>query len=75
MERLTKGKRGILQLPSGVVDPIFLHELALELKMPVGEMCERMSAAELSRDWPLYFAYRSREAQRQEQNQSQRTLG
>lgn len=53
-----------MRLPTGVVDPLFLHELALELHMPVGEMCRRMSAAELCRDWPLFFEYREREAKR-----------
>ena len=66
-----------MRLPPGVVDPLFLHELALELHMPVGEMCNRMSAAELCRDWPLFFQYREREAKRQEDanEQAQRTLG
>jgi hypothetical protein len=45
---------------------MFLHELALELGMPVGEMCERMSAAELTRDWPLFFEVRNRERRRQQ---------
>jgi hypothetical protein len=34
--------------------------------MPVGEMCERMSAAELTRDWPLFFEVRNRERRRQQ---------
>ena len=51
--------------PPGVADPLFLHELALELHMPVGEMCNRMSAHELTVSWPLFFAYRQREAERQ----------
>jgi hypothetical protein len=55
-----------MQLPAGVVDPLFLHELALELKMPVGEMCQRMSAHELTVLWPEFFAYRNREQKRQE---------
>jgi hypothetical protein len=48
------------------VDPIFLHELALELHMPVGEMCRRMSAYELTVSWPAYFAYRQRIQEREE---------
>jgi hypothetical protein len=48
------------------VDPLFLHELALELHMPVGEMCQRMSAHELTVLWPEFFAYRRREQKRQE---------
>lgn len=71
------GKRGIFPTPPGVADPLFLHELALELHMPVGEMCNRMSAHELTVLWPAFFAYRNREAKRQEeaQNQARRTLG
>lgn len=56
-----------MQIPTGTVDPLFLHELALELKMPVGEMCTRMSAHELTVLWPEFFAYRRREQERQEQ--------
>lgn len=64
-----------MALPPGVVDPLFLHELALELRMPVGEMCNRMSAHELTVLWPEYFAYRSREAERQASAaEAQRTL-
>ena len=58
-----------MKLPTGVVDPLFLHELALELHMPVGEMCSRMSVAELTRDWPLFFAYRDRENKREADRQ------
>lgn len=47
-----------MDLPTGVPDPIFLHELALELKMPVGEMCQRMSAHELGVLWPAFFEWR-----------------
>lgn len=66
-----------MRLPPGVVDPLFLHELALELHMPVAEMCNRMSAHELTVLWPAFFAYRNREATRQQeaQTQAQRTLG
>lgn len=71
------GKRGIFPTPPGVADPLFLHELALELHMPVAEMCNRMSAHELTVAWPLFFAYRNREAKRQQDaqdNKAQRTL-
>ena len=64
MERLTRGKRGYMQLPPGMVDPLFLHELAEHLHMPVGEMCSRMSAHELTVSWPLYFDWKKREADR-----------
>ena len=56
-----------MDLPPGVMDPLFLHELALELHMPVGEMCKRMTAKELCVEWPLFFAYRDRERTRQEE--------
>lgn len=63
-------------LPPGVVDPLFLHELALELRMPVEEMCNRMSAHELTVRWPLFFDWRRREAKRQSEanEDAQRTL-
>jgi hypothetical protein len=60
-----------MQLPPGVADPMFLHQLALELGMPVGEMCARMSAKELTVDWPFFFAYRERERQREQQKTKQ----
>ncbi len=53
-----------MELPPGVTDPIFLHELALELHMPVGEMCSRMSAHELSVEWPAFFAWRRRKQEK-----------
>ena len=58
-----------MRLPPGVVDPIFLCELALELGMPVGEMTERMSAHELSVTWPAFFRARRREQERVERDQ------
>ena len=51
---------------------MFMHELALELKMPVGEMCERMSAHELCVQWPAFFAARRREQERQAESDKQR---
>lgn len=63
-----------MQLPPGAVDPMFLHELALELGMPVGEMCSRMTAEELSVDWPLFFSYRARERKR-EQDKAEQARG
>jgi hypothetical protein len=56
-----------MKLPPGTVDPMFLHELALELKMPVGEMCSRMSAHELAVSWPAFFRHRASERKREEQ--------
>lgn len=49
-----------------------MHELALELGMPVGEMGERMSNRELTVEWPQFFAYRAREAERQAEENEQR---
>lgn len=66
------GQTWAMQLPTGVLDPISLHELALELKMPVGEMCERMSLHELTVEWPAYFAYRARAAARQRDEEEHR---
>lgn len=51
---------------------MFLCELALELKMPVGELGVRMSAHELTVIWPAYFAYRRREAQREQHDSEMR---
>jgi hypothetical protein len=39
--------------------------------MPVSEMCSRMSAKELTVDWPLYFEYRNREVERQQSKADQ----
>jgi len=54
-----------MELPTGVPDPIFMCELALEMKMPVGELADRMSAHELGVVWPAYFRHKQREADRQ----------
>lgn len=53
-------------LGPGMVDPIFLHELALELGMPVGEMTRRMSAHELTVAWPRFFEWRRADRERAE---------
>lgn len=55
------GRLKLMKLPPGVVDPLFLHELALELGMPVGEMCKRMSAHELAVEWPAFFKARAKQ--------------
>ena len=49
-----------------MVDPLFLCELALELKMPISELGRRMSAHELCTTWPAYFALRAKEQAREE---------
>jgi hypothetical protein len=61
-----------MELPPGVADPLFLCELALELKMPVSELGERMSAHELTVIWPAFFRYREREAEREAEKQASR---
>ena len=61
-----------MELPPGVPDPIFLCELALELRMPVGELGDRMSAHELTVLWPAFFRYRQREQEREAEKQRSR---
>jgi len=39
------------------------------LRMPVGELGQRMSNFELNVTWPQFFAYRKREAERQDEAQ------
>ncbi len=59
------------------MDPLFLHELALELKMTVADLGQRMSVRELH-SWTEFFAYRHRENERQrekEETQSPRGFG
>ena len=58
-----------MEIRPGMADPLFLHELAVELGMTVSELGQRMSAHELTVAWPAFFAYRRREAERQEQKQ------
>lgn len=55
--------------PPRTVDPIFLCELALELKMPVGELHQRMTEHELTVLWPAYFRSRNRVQRKQEEEQ------
>lgn len=71
------GQTWVMQLPVGVPDPMFLHELALELGMTVSELGDRMSAHELCVEWPAFFQARKREAQRQAEAPPKRptTLG
>jgi hypothetical protein len=59
-----------MELPPGTADPIFMCELALELRMPVSELADRMSAHELTVVWPAFFRYRQREAEREEEKQA-----
>lgn len=68
-----------MTLPRTVVDPIERHELALELGMTVAELMHGRGAPtplrELTVEWPAFWAYRQREAERNETKQTQRTLG
>lgn len=62
-----------MELAPGVVNPLFVCELALELKMPVGELGQRMSAHELCVIWPAFFEMR-RKAQEREANKQKARL-
>lgn len=59
-----------MELPPGCVDPMFLHELALQLHMTVGELKygrgTPMSAAEMGVEWPAFFRAKDRERSREE---------
>lgn len=57
------------QMPHGVSDPLFEHELAELLHMPVGELYDRMSLHELTVRWPAFFAYKRRVAEQQAERQ------
>ena len=50
----------MMELAPGVPDPLFLHELALDLGMTIQDIGERMSAHELCVLWPAYYEYRRR---------------
>lgn len=54
----------------GVVDPLFLHELAAERNMTVTELLHGrgtpISIHELTVELPAFFRYRQREYERQE---------
>lgn len=59
----------MLPLPPGTVDPIFLCQLALELKMSIKDIGERMSAHELAVTWPAYFKWRAMAQEREQEKQ------
>ena len=66
-----------MQLPLGVADPMFLHELALELGMSVQEMTTGvpgMSAHELCVEWPCFFEARQRENERKAEREKHRPI-
>ncbi len=52
-----------MELPLGLANPLFMAELALEMKMPVGELGQRMSNYELCVLWPAYFSEKARHDQ------------
>lgn len=58
-----------MDLPPGVVDPMFLHELALEMGKSVSELTSCMSAHELAVEWPAFFRARAREQTREAERQ------
>jgi hypothetical protein len=49
----------------GVSDPMFLCELALEMGMSLRDLGERESNYNVCVTWPLFFATRRREQERQ----------
>lgn len=59
-----------MELRPGVVDLIFMYELAERLHMTVGEMCygrgTPMSLHELTVGWPAFYAHRQRVHEREE---------
>lgn len=61
-DRARQGYHWEMQLPPGVVDPIFMCEMAERFQMTIGELCygrgTPMSLHELSVVWPAYFEYR-----------------
>ena len=61
-----------MELPPyrGLADPIFMCELALRLGMPVGEMCSRMTAHELTVMWPAYFQVEADRRKREERDRA-----
>lgn len=61
-----------MPLPPSIADPLFLAELALELKMPIGELSWRMSNYELCVTWPAYFRQRRLHEIREESKRARR---
>lgn len=55
---------------------MFLHELAMELGMSVQQLTTGrpgMPLSELTRDWPLFFKYQQRAADREEEKRKERS--
>jgi len=65
-----------MRLPPGCVDPMFTHELALELHMTVAELHNGRGTPtpvhELGVAWPAFFRVRERERRREERKRQQR---
>lgn len=55
-----------------MADPLFLAELALELKMPISEIGSRMSNYELTVIWPAFFTERARHQRAEQERQAHR---
>ena len=66
-----------MALPPGVVDDLFMYELAEHLHMTVGELCHGrgtpMSLHELAVGWPAYYEVK-REIAEREANKAKRGL-
>jgi hypothetical protein len=59
-----------MELPTGVPDPLFLHELALEMHKSIRELTTGepgMSAHELCVLWPAFFEVRAEMRQEEEE--------
>jgi hypothetical protein len=67
---MRQGRSWAMELRPGIVDPIFMHELAERLHMTVGELCygrgTPMSLHELSVAWPAFYAIREKQREREE---------
>lgn len=61
-----------MPLPPSMADPLFLAELALEMKMPIGELGSRMSNYELCVVWPAFFHQRRLHQIREENKRATR---
>ncbi len=67
-----------MKLPPTLMDPISQHDLASELHMTVAELLHGRGTPpllyEVARDWPLYWAYKARAAEREaEKREGQRS--
>lgn len=64
-----------MELPPGIPDPLFLHELALEMGKSIREMTTGepgMSAHELCVLWPAFFEVRQQIAKEEAEKQAGR---